>query len=262
MNKAQLTFLGTGASGGVPVIGCSCPVCTSPLQKNKRLRTSAWIRYKNESYLIDVGPDIRQQALTHGINAVHGILITHGHYDHVGGLEEMRIFNFMQKKSIDCCLSEQAYDEIQKMFYYLFTGKSENDTFTSEFIFHILDTPTGACRLGQLPLRYFRYMQGNKVVLGVRIGSLAYLTDIKEYDPAIFEFLSGVRVAVIGVLRFSSARFHFTVDEAIDFIARANIPETYFVHMSHEIDHERVNALLPKGVHLAYDGLEIQFEVY
>lgn len=261
MENAQLTFLGTGASTGIPVIGCQCNVCTSPSAHNKRLRTCVWIQYKGKSYLIDIGPDIRQQALTHHITSVDGVIITHTHYDHIGGMEELRIFNRMQQRSIDCVINEEGFSNIQRLFFYLFEKKDSDSNDTSQINFNIVKEAKGVTVVGNLPLQYFQYKHGKISVLGLRLGNLAYLTDIKEYSDEIFDFLKGADIVIISALRFRQAKFHFTIDEAIDFVSKTQAKMSYFIHIAHEIDHEKMAVLLPQKVRLAYDGLQIPFKV-
>jgi phosphoribosyl 1,2-cyclic phosphate phosphodiesterase len=261
MAQGTFTFLGTGASTGIPVIGCSCAVCASRSAKNKRLRTSGLLQLDGKNFLIDATPDLRQQALLHHITHVDGLVLTHSHFDHIGGLEEMRIFNFMQEGPIDCLLSDSTYSDLQKLFFYHFQDRKANETYSAQFQFHVTKKPMGEEALGGLPFRYFRYSQGSMDVLGLRVGDLAYLTDIKVFSSDIFPFLEGVNTLVISALRFTPSIFHLSFDEAIAFAERVGAKESYFVHISHEIDHDNASQLLPKGISLAYDGLEICFKV-
>jgi phosphoribosyl 1,2-cyclic phosphate phosphodiesterase len=261
MHQGQLRLLGTGASTGIPVIACKCHVCCSQNPNNRRLRTSALIQYLNKYFLIDVGPDIRLQALRYGINQVDCLLVSHTHYDHIGGLEELRIFNFLQEGPIDCLISQEGYDDLQKLFFYIFTPRKEDMTYSSSFQFHVAGQHEGVEVIHELPVRYFRFMQGAFPVLGFRFGDLAYLTDIKSYSKEIFDFLKGTKTLVISALRLTPSIFHFSIDQACDFAQRAGVEKTYIVHIAHEIEHEAVQSLLPKGVFLAYDGQELEFTV-
>lgn len=258
----SLLFLGTGASAGAPVIGCSCPVCTSSDPKNRRMRASALVRINSKTVLIDAGPDFRQQALTFGISAIDGLILTHTHYDHVGGLEELRSYNFMQKKAIDCLLSEESLHAVQKLFYYLFEPRDGKVGFTSRFTFHPLTEDRGESIFCDVPIRYFSYRQSSMKVLGLRFGDLAYVTDIKEYPETIFDDLQGLSTLVISALRFGKSELQFTIDDAIDFATKVGAKTTYLFHMSHEIDYHHIITLLPENIKAAYDGLEIPFKEF
>lgn len=261
MAEGSLLFLGTGSSAGIPVIGCSCKVCTSPNPKNCRCRTSALIRYNHKNYLIDAGPDIKYQALRYAIKAISGLIISHTHFDHIGGLEELRIFNFIQEKAIPCLLLQESLNDVKKLFYYLFNEKVPGQNNTSQFAFVPLSSSRGLIEFEGMPLSYFRYAQGDMRVLGLRFGDLAYLTDIKHYSEEIFDFLEGVSTVVVSALRLTPSHLHFSIDEAVDFIKKTQATNGYFIHMAHEIEHEHVESLLPQGIHLAYDGLEIPFTI-
>ncbi|MDB6080964.1 MAG: metal dependent hydrolase of the beta-lactamase superfamily [Chlamydiia bacterium] len=261
MADGSLLFLGTGASSGIPVIGCTCVVCTSSNPKDRRLRTSALIKYNGKNFLIDAGPDIRRQALQHQINTIDGLFITHPHYDHVGGLEELRVYNFIQKSAIHCMLHTESLEEVKKLFYYLFSPSIEGQNHTSQFDFIPVTNQTGECNFEGLQVRYFCYVQGNAKVLGLRIGDLAYFTDIKSYTDEIFEFVKGVKTLVVSALGFTPSRVHLTVEEAVAFAERSGAEKSYFIHLAHEIEHNYVESLLPQGMHLAYDGLEIPLRI-
>ena len=256
----SLLFLGTGSSAGVPVIGCHCRVCLSRDPKNRRLRASALLRWQDKTFLIDAGPDFRQQALLYDIRQIDGLLLTHTHYDHIGGLEELRIYSFRQKGGIPCLLSSSSYSEVKKLFYYLFEQDGEVKNYTSKFDFIPLDGD-GECIFLGLPIRYFSYSQGGMKVLGFRIGDLAYVTDIKNYSPSIFQELQGLSCLVLSALRFTNSNIQFSIDEAIDFAEKVGAKNTYLMHMSHDIEYSHLYNLLPASITLAYDGLELPFHV-
>lgn len=255
----SLLLLGTGASSGCPVICCSCPVCTSKDPKNRRSRASALVRIQDKTFLIDAGPDLRQQALTFDIPKIDGLIITHTHYDHIGGLEELRTYNFRQKKAIDCLLSMESLAAVQKLFYYLFEPRNGVMSFTSQFAFQPLSADRGEVLFCDVPIRYFSYRQSSMKVLGLRFGDLAYVTDIKDYPETIFDDLKGVSTLVLSALRFGKSDLQFSIDDAIDFASRVDAKLTYLIHMSHEIDYHHIASLLPENIKPAYDGLQLHF---
>ena len=259
--ESYLLFLGTGSSTGVPVIGCTCDTCKSDDPKNQRLRTSALLNLHGKKMLLDAGPDIRCQALKYHINAIDALFLTHTHYDHVGGVEELRIFNFLQKNKMPCFLSQASMDSFKRLFYYHFNEKSQFTNYTAEFEFKVLDNVKGSFEALGNHFTYFGYTQGGMDVLGVRVGNLAYVTDIKEYPETIFDHLQGLDTLVVSAQRFGRSAIQFSFDEACEFALRVNAKSTYFTHLSHEIEHQHGEALLRQGMHLAYDGLKIPISI-
>lgn len=255
---ALFTFLGTGASSGVPLIGCECSVCSSSSPKNRRLRPSGWIQVNGKSFLIDAGPDFRQQALTHKIARVDGLLLTHMHFDHIAGIDDLRIFSVRSEKAIACLLSKESFRELQLRYHYFFKSGTSA---TARFDCQPFDQEVGMVLFERLPVRYFNYFQGEMKVTGYRIGDFAYITDIREYDEAIFDFLKGVKHLVLSALRKEPSHIHFCLDEAVRFAEKAGIASTRLTHVSHFVDHEKVNQELPSHVQLGFDGLQIEFEV-
>jgi len=256
--SATIEFLGTGASTGVPVIGCRCAVCFSEDPKNKRLRTSARILVNEKQLLIDATPDFRQQALKFGIDTPDALLLTHTHYDHIGGLEELRVYTIEGKTPIPCYLSRESFSSITKLFYYHFDPKSDDKNFAAEYDFRILNDLSGSFDIDGQDVHYFTYFQGDMPVTGFRVGRLAYVVDIKQYDEEIFSHLQDLEVLVVSTLRFSPSRMQMTVDEALAFAKKVGAQKTYFTHLSHEID---VNTWLEQDVMLAYDGLQVEFSL-
>ncbi len=261
MAIGSLLLLGTGASAGIPVVGCSCEVCTSSDPKNMRFRASGLIRYAGQNILIDAGPDLRQQSVAFGIKKIDGLIITHTHYDHVGGLEELRIFRFIKKAPIPCLLTATSLDHLKKLFYYHFDEHKVDKTVPAKFEFTLIPDKRGEISFCDLPLRYFSYSQPSMEVMGYRLGDLAYVTDIKEYPETIFEDLKGCKTLILSALRFPATKLQFSVDEAVAFAKKVGAETTYLIHMSHEINHMHLETLLPPSIRPAFDGLEIAFEL-
>ena len=259
--RGTFLFLGTGGSAGVPMIGCKCAVCTSPSPFNHRLRPSGKIEIGGKSLLIDVGPDFRQQALKFGISHLDGLLLTHTHYDHIAGIDELRTFYLMTRKELPCLLSKISFETLQVRYSYLFQHPQEAATLSARLELHLLPDVQGEVEFLGLPIQYFQYAQGEMAVSGYRLGSFAYVSDIREYDDSIFSSLTGVEHLVLSALSEEPSFLHFSFAEGIEFAKKVGAKKTYFTHMNHKVDHEAVRRALPSGVELAYDGLEISFGV-
>jgi phosphoribosyl 1,2-cyclic phosphate phosphodiesterase len=253
--KGSFLFLGTGASAGVPVIGCKCPICTSTSPKNKRFRPSGLIEINGKSLLIDIGPDFRSQALKHNIVTVDGILLTHTHYDHIAGIDEVRVFNVRQKKSIPCLLSRESYEEIQKRYYYFFNKEG----LSAKLEFVPVDGAMGQVDFIGLKIGYCSFAQGGMKVTGFRIGDFAYISDIQKFDDSIFTALQGVNTLVLSALTPGKSPFHLSFEQAADFAKRVGASETWITHVGHSHDHDALNGLLPRNIRMAFDGLKLEF---
>jgi phosphoribosyl 1,2-cyclic phosphate phosphodiesterase len=256
--KNRFILLGTGGSMGIPVLGCHCERCTSTNPKNTRTRSSALIEYDNKKYIIDSGPDFRQNALNYRIERIEGLIITHHHHDHTGGLDELRAYNIWSQQPIPCLLSAETLKDLETRFYYIFTKRTEAN-FVASFDLQILPKERGELTFAGLPLKYFTYSQMDIPVNGFRFGDLAYVSDINMYPDTIFEDLKGLKTLIVSALRYTPSKMHFTVDEAVAFAQKVGAEKTWFTHIAHEIDHVKTNAYLPKGIELAYDGMEIEF---
>lgn len=258
--KKKLLFLGTGASAGVPAIACKCSVCTSASPFNKRLRSSVLLQYGKENILIDAGPDFRQQALKYNIGHLTACIITHIHYDHIGGLDDLRVFYFIEKKPVHCMLSKSSFDEIKLRYFYQFMEHNNHNSKAVKFEYLILPHDRGEIDFHNLHIKYMTYYQGDIPVLGLKIGSLAYITDIRHYPDTIFEDLKGVETLIVSGLRRTSSPVHFNLDEALEFAKQVQCKRVYFNHIDHELDHESVNQSLPEWAKLSFDGQIIEFE--
>lgn len=253
-----LRFLGTGASTGIPVIGCQCAVCRSKLQKNQRLRTSSLLQWEGRKLLIDVAPDFRQQALTANLSDLDGLLITHPHYDHIAGLDELRILFLRRQTPIPGLVSSSTLEDLKRRYDYLFRSPKESANLTAQFDFQVLPAARGTVHFLGIKVGYFTFTQGSVDVTGFRFGNFAYLSDICEYPQSIFEDLRGVDVLVLSALRMKPSHVHFTIDQAIGFAQKVEARSTLLVHMDHDIDHESTERYLPESVRLSYDGMEIE----
>lgn len=253
--KGKLLFLGTGNSVGVPIIRCPCPVCHSLDPRNKRLRSSVLISTESKNFVIDVGPDFREQALKFGIEKLDGVLITHIHYDHTAGLGDLKPFCFSRQTPLPLLMSQQTFQDIKQRFSYLF------ETVPSEFKVHLLPTqPSGIVHFENIPIQYVTYEQSRMSVNGFRIGNLAYISDIRRFPEDIFESLSGVKNLVISALKYVPSQLHFSVDEAIDFAKKLQVERVWLTHLSHEIEYTHTTSYLPQYIQVAYDGMNIDFD--
>ena len=185
--------------------------------------------------------------------------MTHTHYDHIGGLEEFRAFSYHTKTPISCYVSRPSFESIQKMYYYLFTPQTEKKNSTAQFDFHILEGDRGEFFVSGHPVTYFSYLHGGMKVLGYRLGSLSYVTDIKEYSDEVVSGLQGIDTLILSATCLKHSHVHMTVEEAVAFAQKVHAKKTYLVHLAHEIDYEYVSLVLPANILLAYDGLEIEF---
>ena len=258
--KGQFLFLGTGASMGTPVVTCTCAVCQSDNPLNHRLRPSGLLKIEGKQILFDAGPDFRFQALKYGINQLDGVVLTHGHYDHIAGLDDLRVYYFLQHQTLPCLLSRATYDDLKRQSPYFFEGSGDDVMGGSRFQFKVVDEENCQTHFINMPWTIVSYIQNRMQVTGYRIGSFAYIMDLKEFSPSIFQALQGVEVLVLSGLRNRPSPAHLMLDEALAFSKKVGAKKTWFSHVSHELDHEETNRRLPDGAQLAYDGLEVSIE--
>jgi phosphoribosyl 1,2-cyclic phosphate phosphodiesterase len=257
--KGELLFLGTGGSMGIPVIGCKCAVCSSDNPKNKRLRPSCLIRAKDQTLLIDAGPDLRAQALRFQIDHLDGVILTHCHHDHTAGVDDLRPFNMWQKKQMPILCSHECYSEMKERFSYMF--QSHQDKLTPQLDFQILQGGTGRVSFCGIEFGYTSYHQIGSVVNGFLIGNLAFVTDIKDFENHIFQDLFGAEILVISALRADPSPVHLSIDQAIAFGETLKVKKTVLTHLAHEVEHGDLSKKLPKNVLLAYDGMTLEFQL-
>lgn len=251
----KLYFLGTGTSQGIPVIGSNHSVCLSDNPKDKRLRVSVWIYDENFSVVIDCGPDFRQQMLTSKCQRVDAILFTHEHSDHTAGLDDIRPFNFKQGP-MPLYAHQRVLDNLKKRFDYIFELENKYPGSPSVDVFEVVNNrPFTIKNQTIIPINA---MHGNLQVFGYRIGSMAYLTDVKTIEADEIEKLRGLKVLVINALREESHHSHFSLQDALDFVNLIRPEKAYFTHISHILGfHDEVEKKLPQNVFLAYDNLEL-----
>ncbi|MBI3212052.1 MAG: MBL fold metallo-hydrolase, partial [Simkania negevensis] len=239
--KAKILFLGTGSSTGVPMIGCDCSVCSSSSPFNKRLRPSALLKVENKTFLIDASPDLRLQALTYKINSLDGVLFTHTHYDHIAGLDELRIFHFKQKKPIPCLLSEESLRELKIRYHYFLPVYQRDEAHANKLDFFLLPGDQGKVIFQRLEISFFSYLQTGMKVNGYRFKDFAYVTDLYDYQEDLFEVLRGIETLVISGLRWNCSTAHLGIPDVLEIAKKVGAKKTYLMHISHEVDHEEMS---------------------
>lgn len=257
MNKnssMQVTFLGTGTSQGIPVIGSTHPVCLSKDPKDKRLRVSVLIEWDHFTFVIDCGPDFRAQMLTHNVTKIDGILFTHEHADHTAGLDDIRPF-FFRQGDIPIFAHKRVLEELRKRFEYIF--RTENK-YPGAPAVKELEVKNEPFILGNAEITPINAYHSSLQVFGYRFFDFAYLTDIKTVADEEMEKLKDLKVIVVTALRIEPHHSHFNLEEALAFIERVKPEKAYFTHISHLLGfHEEVQQNLPENVFLAYDNLKI-----
>ena len=258
MSAARVTFLGTGTSHGVPMIGCTCATCRSTDPRDSRLRPSIYLEVDGgPAVLVDTATDLRQQALQNGVTRVDAILFTHSHADHVMGLDEVRRFNMLQRGSIPAYADARTAADLRRAFAYVFDAPDQKGGGVPQIELHTIDGPLA---LGTLQVQPVRILHGLRPILGFRFGAFAYLTDCSRIPDESWPLLEGLDTLVLDALRHRPHPTHFTVAEALDAAARIGATRTYFTHICHDLPHAETSASLPGGVELAYDGQVLQVE--
>lgn len=246
-------MLGTGTSQGVPVIACDCEVCKSSNTKDKRLRSSILIQSATTSVVIDTGPDFRQQMLREGIDRLDAIVYTHEHKDHVAGMDDVRAYNFKQKRDMEIYATEQVQKALKREFHYVFS--SEKYPGVPSVNLNTIDQDQ--FKIGDIAFTPLDVLHYTMPVKAYRINDFAYITDANQISDEVFDKLNGVKTLVINALRKTNHLSHFTLEEAIQVSKRIGAEQTYLTHISHLLGlHKEIEKELPEGIQQAYDGLQ------
>jgi len=252
----KITFTGTGTSQGVPVISCKCQICTSSDKKDQRLRSSVWVQVGDVSIVIDTGPDFRYQMLRSRVEKLDAVIFTHGHKDHIAGLDDVRAYNYFQQKAMDIYATDETTDALRREFSYIF----ENSDYPGipKINIHAINSDEAFSINGVevIPIKVMHYKME---VLGFRIGDFTYITDANYIAPQEVEKIKGSKVLVLNALRHQQHVSHYTLAEATDIAREIGAEQTYFTHISHQLGlHEEINATLPQGMALAHDCLVVE----
>ncbi|MCW3085405.1 MAG: metal-dependent hydrolase, beta-lactamase superfamily [Bacteroidetes bacterium] len=251
----RVTFLGTGTSQGVPIIACPCYVCHSTDQKDKRLRSSVLIEEKGKHFVIDTGPDFRQQMLHEDVKELDAVIFTHEHKDHTAGFDDIRAFNFINKKKMEVYASARVQEALRREFAYIFSDFKYPGI--PEINLHLLENKRTTIEgVDFLPVEV---MHHKLPVFGFRVGDFSYITDANYISETEKEKIRGSKVLVLNALRREEHISHFTFQQAIDLANELEAGTTYFTHISHQLGlHAEVEKELPPHIKLAYDGLQVE----
>ncbi len=254
----RITILGSGTSQGVPIIGCKCKVCSSNNSRDQRLRSSALMRIGDTNLVIDAGPDFRQQMLTHKVNRLRAILLTHEHVDHIFGLDDIRSYNWFQQHPTDIYAEKRVLDAVRHVFHYVFA----RDRYPGIPQMDLHEISTDLFYIDDVAVQPIRAFHHRLPVLGYRVGDFSYLTDVNSIPEEEKAKLAGTRFLVLNALRREKHISHYSLDEAVELATEIGAEKTWFTHISHIMGlHDEVNATLPTGIELAYDGLSFDVAV-
>lgn len=254
MADIKVTFLGTGTSQGIPVIGCTCAVCQSADPKDNRTRTSIYVENERTRFVIDTGPDFRQHCLREKIDKLDAVLLTHEHKDHIAGLDDVRAFNFIHKMVMPVYATARVYKALQREYAYIFS----EDKYPGIPEIKVIDFDKEAFTIGDIEVTPIEVMHYRMPVKGFRIKDFGYITDANLIEEEEKAKLKNLDVLVLNALRREQHISHFTLSEAIALAAELKPKKAYFVHMSHQMGtHEEVSKELPDNIELAFDGLQL-----
>jgi phosphoribosyl 1,2-cyclic phosphate phosphodiesterase len=264
--EATLTFLGTGTSMGVPTLGCDCAVCLNAVApdgdpRNRRTRPSIRLAYNDRIVLIDTGPDFHAQAVREGVRRVDAVLYTHGHADHVMGFDDLRPLSFHVKGKLPIYADDATADAIERIFEYTFRTEDRYPTSARVQIHRLDSTPGAGIDLFGACFRRIPVTHGNQQITGYRFGSAAYLTDMSDIPEKSVPLLQDLDVLILDALRREPHPSHSHLEKSVAFVEKLKPRRAFFTHMSHDLDHAITEAELPPHIRLAYDGLQINFEI-
>ena len=250
----QITVLGSGTSVGVPMLGCHCAVCASTDPRDNRLRPSVLVSYGGHRVVIDTTPDFRAQALRAGLDRVDAVLFTHGHFDHIMGLDDVRPFNLRQKGRLPVYAAPETMAAAERVFHYIFAPE-EPESWVAKLDPRLLDG--GPLDLFGLQFTPVPVLHGSKTIHGFRFGRAAYLTDHSAIPDSSMDLLRGLDVLFLDALRYKPHPTHSTIARSIETVERLAPRRAFFTHLCHDLEHARAESLLPPHIRLAYDGMEI-----
>ena len=259
--EATLTFLGSGTSMGVPTLGCDCAVCTSTDPHNRRTRPSIRLEFGGHTVLVDTGPDFHAQALREGVRRVDAVLYTHGHADHVMGFDDLRPLSFHVKGGLPIYADDATANNIERIFEYTFRKEDRYPTSARVQIHRIDPTPGAGFDLFGACFRRVPVTHGRQEITGYRFGGAAYLTDMSDIPAESIPLLADLDVLILDALRRDPHPSHSHLDKSVALVEQLKPRRAFFTHMSHELDHAATEATLPTHIRLAYDGLQIRFEI-
>ncbi|MEO6549163.1 MAG: MBL fold metallo-hydrolase [Ferruginibacter sp.] len=252
----KITFLGTGTSSGVPMIGCKCAVCTSTDKKDKRLRSSILVQSDNTSLVVDTTPDFRYQMLREDVKTLDAVLFTHPHKDHIAGFDDVKAFTFLSGKPMEVYANSLTVEALKREFYYVFSDKKYPGI--PDININLIDLAPFI--IGDIPVIPILVWHLHMPVLAFRFGNFTYITDANRIDAVEKEKIRGSDTMVINALRHKKHLSHYSLDEAVALVHDLKIPDAYFTHISHQLGkYEDINIKLAPGIQLAYDGLQLSF---
>jgi len=261
MSEFKATFLGTGTSSGVPIIGCDCAVCMSADPRDSRRRTSLYLEAGGVHLLVDTPPDFREQALAYRLPRVDAVFFTHAHADHIFGFDDIRRYNTMQRQVIPAYAGEGTLQDLRRVFDYIST-ESQPGYYRPQIDFRLLEGPV---QVGEVTVEPLPVVHGPRPTYGFLFGCgavrFAYVPDCKSIPAATLERIRGVDVMVLDALRHRPHATHMTVEESLACLGQIGARDAYLIHMCHDLAHAELEAAVPPGVHVAYDGLVVALEV-
>jgi phosphoribosyl 1,2-cyclic phosphate phosphodiesterase len=269
--QATLTFLGSGTSMGIPTLGCDCAVCASAVSpapgvapsspRNRRTRPSIRLAYNNHTVIIDTGPDFHAQAIREGVRRVDAVLYTHGHADHVMGFDDLRPLSFHLPDDLPIYADDPTATALERVFDYNFRTENRYPTSARVAIHRLASVPGAHIDLFGATFQRIPVTHGRETITGYRFGSAAYLTDMSDIPPESVPLLQDLDLLILDALRREPHYSHSHLDKSIGFVDLLKPKRAFFTHMGHSLDHDTTEAALPPNIHLAYDGLQLEFEI-